>query len=188
MPDGNPVGPKHCQLVYIPHLFRFVTAGCEFGYCICNWSVSSLDYSISGGMATGLRWSSAYWSVRGGGRSITYSLHLQPLRHVAGFRIDKLSSHKRSLLQSPMYSVIVVVPLPTRWDIPWLPDVSDTHPPFRAYTKYPSPLAAIGDWQLGFSGVHHTIEALPVAPLARFRQLFDVVICFRPPVPLLDLS
>jgi len=59
-----------------------------------------------------------------------------------------------------MYPVLVVVALPPCWGIPWLPLEGDTDPPCWVQTKYLSPLATICDWQLGYSRVHHTVEAL----------------------------
>jgi len=89
-----------------------------------------------------------------------YSLVLRPLPHFPGFRTDKLPLHKRSLLPTLMYPVLVVMPLATPSGIPWLQQVGDIRPPFWACTKYPSLHVAIGEWRLGFSGVNYTVEVL----------------------------
>jgi len=93
----------------------------------------------------GLRWSSRYCNVWGGDLSHRCSLHLRRQQHNPRSWTGTLPPRERSLLPLPMLLVLVVVPLPTRWGIPWLPQVGDTRHPLWACTTFPSPLAAIGD-------------------------------------------
>jgi len=60
-----------------------------------------------------------------------------------------------------MYPTLRVLRLPTHWDIRPKPLVDDTHLPFWVWTKYPSPLTARNNSQVGYWRVYCTVEALP---------------------------
>jgi len=92
--------------------------------------------------------------------SISHSSHYRQLPYFLAFWTGLLPPSKRWLLLSPIYPVEVIMPLPTRCWICWLPLVSDTRPPLWVCASYPCPHPALGDWQLCISVDYHTANVL----------------------------